>query len=101
MNTKRIDILAVNETRLDDTISSGEVTVPGYALEGNDRNRDALYIRNIINYEPFFDIEYESLEWIGIKVIKPKAKPFIVSTWYRPPRANVDTARNFEFIANK
>ena len=40
MNSKSIDILAVNETRLDDTISSGEVTVPGYALERNDRNRD-------------------------------------------------------------
>ena len=29
MNSKCIDILAVNETRLDDTISSGEATVPG------------------------------------------------------------------------
>ena len=87
MNSKCIDILAVNETRLDDTISSGEVTVPGYALERNDRNRDgggvALYIRNTINYERLFDLECESLEWIGInKVIKPKAKSFIVSTWY-------------------
>ena len=76
MNTKCIDILAVNETRLDDTISSGEVTVPGYALERNDRNRDgggvALYIRNTINYERLFDLECGSLEWIGIKVIKPK-----------------------------
>ena len=74
---KCIDILAVNETRLDDTISSGEDTVPGYALERNDRNRDgggvARYIRNTINYERLFDLECESLEWIGIKVIKPKA----------------------------
>ena len=47
------------------------------ALERNDRNRDgggvALYIRNTINYERLFDLECESLEWIGIKVIKPKA----------------------------
>ena len=53
MNLKCTDILAVNETGLDDTISSGEVIVPGYALERNDRNRDgggvALYIRNTIN----------------------------------------------------
>ena len=71
---KCIDILAVNETRLDDTIFSGEVTVPGYALERNDRNRGgvALYIRNTINYERLFVLECESLEWIGIKVIKPK-----------------------------
>ena len=40
MNLKCTDILAVNETGLDDTISSGEVSVPGYALERNDRNRD-------------------------------------------------------------
>ena len=40
MNSKCIDILAVNETRLDGTIPSGEVTVPGYALERHDRNSD-------------------------------------------------------------
>ena len=77
VNSDCIDILAVNETRLDDTISSGEVTVvPGYALERNDRNTDgggvALYIRNTINYERLFD-----LELIGIKIIKLKAKSLL------------------------
>ena len=52
MNSKCIDILAVNETRLNDTISSIEVTIPGYALERNDRNGDgmgvALYIQNTV-----------------------------------------------------
>ena len=99
MNKKCIDILTVDETRLDDTISSGEVTVEGYALEGNDRNIDrggvALYIRNTINYESLFDLECESLQWIGIQAIKFKAKPFIVSTWYRPPHVNVDTMAEF------
>ena len=42
MNLKCTDILAVNETGLDDTISSGEVTVTGYALERNDRNREGV-----------------------------------------------------------
>ena len=53
MNSRCIDTLAVNETRLNDIISTGEVTVPGYTLERNDRNRYgggvALYIRNTIN----------------------------------------------------
>ena len=40
MNLKCTDILAVNETGLDDTISSGEVTETGYALERNDKNRE-------------------------------------------------------------
>ena len=105
MNLKCIDILAVNETRLDDTISSDEVTVPGYALKRSDRNRDgggvALYIRNTINYECLFDLEYESLESIGIEVIKLKAKSFIVSTWYRPPRSNVDAMKDFELLVQR
>ena len=33
MNSKCIDILTVNETRLDHTISNGEVAVLGYVLE--------------------------------------------------------------------
>ena len=71
MNSKCIDILAVNETRLDDTISSGEITVPGYALERNDRNRDgggvALYIRNTINYERLFDFEWKASSGLALR----------------------------------
>ena len=94
------DIHAVNKNRLSDTISIGKVAVPGYTLKRNDRNRDgggvALYILNTINKERLFDLESESLELIGIKVIKPKAKPFVLSMWYRPPHANVITMRDFE-----
>ena len=54
------------------------VTVPGYALERMIETEmdggGALYIRNKIDYERSFDLEYESLEWIGIKVIKPKGR---------------------------
>ena len=49
MNLKCTDILAVNETGLDDTTSSGEVTVPGYALERNDRNRDGRGVSRFIS----------------------------------------------------
>ena len=96
------DILAVNKIRLNDTISSGKVAVPGYTLKRNDRNRDgggvALYILNTINYARLLDLESESLELIGIKVIKAKDKPFIVNTWYRPPHANINLMRDFEFL---
>ena len=74
MNLKCTDILAVNETGLDDTISSGEVIVPGYALERNDRNRDggggwgvALYIRNTINYERLFDFEWKASSGLALR----------------------------------
>ena len=71
MNLKCTDILAVNETGLDDTISSGEVIVPGYSLERNDRNRDgggvALYIRNTINYERLFDFEWKASSGLALR----------------------------------
>ena len=51
MSTKSVDILATNETRLDCTISNGEINIPGYVIKRKDRNRSsggvALYIRNI------------------------------------------------------
>ena len=77
MNLKCTDILAVNETGLDDTISSGEVTETGYALERNDKNREgggggggwgvALYIRNTINYQRLFDFEWKASSGLALR----------------------------------
>ena len=54
MLPKTVDILAINETRLDSSIQNGEVSIPGYTLERKDRHRNgggvALYTRNSINY---------------------------------------------------
>ena len=51
---KDIDILAINETKLDATIKDGEVHLPGYGVvrkdrESNGRNGDGvcIYIRSI------------------------------------------------------
>ena len=64
-----------------------------------DRNRNgggvALYITNSINYENIQTLD-ERLELLCIKVIKPKAKPFIVGTWYRPPGSPNEIMHAFE-----
>ena len=61
MSTKSVDILAINETRLDCTISNGETNIPGYVIERKDRNRSGgvvdLHIRNAINYKRFLHQE--------------------------------------------
>ena len=49
----------------------------------------------------FIWFRVESFEWIGIKVIKPKAKSFIVSTWYRPTRSNVDAMKDFKLLVQR
>ena len=86
MAVKPINILEVNETRFDDSVSSSEMRIPGYCLERNNRNRHgggvALYIRDTINYECLLNHDsHINLEWIAVKVMKPNAKPFIVGTW--------------------
>ena len=105
MHSKGIDILAINESRLSSSISNGEVSIPDYILERNDRNRDgggaALYIRNTINYEHLHDYDDDKLEWLGIKVNKFMTKPFIVGTWYRPPDANAENLMAFESLIDR
>ena len=104
VTTGSIDILALNETKLDQSIPDTLVSIPGYTLERHDRNRHggrvALYIRNVIHYERMHEIKQDPLEWLCIKVIKPKTKPFIVGTWYRPPISD-NTMNSFELLINK
>ena len=79
---KPVDILSINETRLDNTISNDEVTIPRYALFRKDRLRSggcvAVYIRDRAKDVPL------NLEAVCVEIFKPKAKPFLI-TVYRPP----------------
>ena len=43
MITKPFDILAINETRLDDTIHDNGMRIHSYVLERNDRNRNGAW----------------------------------------------------------
>lgn len=98
MISKPVDILAINETRLDCSFPDSAVSIPGYSLDRKDRNRNgggvALYIRNSIAYEIILTLD-EKLELLCVKVIKPKAKPFIVGTWYRPPGSTNEIMQAF------
>ena len=67
---KTVDILAINDTRLDSSIQDGEVSIPGYTLERKDRNRNgggvALYIRDSINYKGLPELPDDNMELISI-----------------------------------
>ena len=58
----------------------------------------ALYIRDPVNYKRLIDFPDENMELVSIQVSKPKAKPFIVCTWYRPPRSATELMNRFEDI---
>ena len=87
MSTILVDILAINESRLDYTLNV-KINIPGYVIERKDKNRSgggvALYIRNTINYKRLPHQE-DDLEFLLIQGSKSKLRPFIVGTWHRLP----------------
>ena len=66
IKTRNFDIISINETMLDYTISDHEISVPGYDFVRNDRHRNGggvvLYIRNSINFKIRHDLMMDSLE---------------------------------------
>ena len=97
---KCLDILALNETRLDNNITNQDMFIQNYDLIGADRSRTGggvcLYIRNSINYFERIDLTRDNLEAVCIEVNEPSSASFIVGTIYRPPGASVDSFANIE-----
>jgi len=94
LSNQKYDILSINETMLDSSISNNEINISGYDVVRKDRNRNgggvALYIRNVIDYKIRDDLMNEKLETITIQVCPPKGKSFFINTWYRPPDASIE-----------
>ena len=102
-----IDVLAINESKLDSTVNDDEVYIPGYELicsdfyyKGRCGGGVCFYVHSTINYSIRSDLSTE-LETVTIEIRKPRSKPFVVTTWYRPPNSLVDIFRHFEAFIGK
>ena len=101
LRVNNIDILALNETRIDETISSCHSETDGYNHERFDRKRyrGGIYIKSSINYERLNDFspsDNEALKTVTVE-IKPKcAKSFIVIAWYRLPKSHFTCIEHFK-----
>ena len=84
MQSKSLDVLTVNETRLDLSVLDCEVEIPGYDIVRLDRNRSgggvAIFIRENISYIIRQDLVIDALELLCIEVRKQKSKPFLIAT---------------------
>ena len=105
---KDIDILAINETKLDATIKDGEVYLTGYDVvrkdrESNGRNGGGvcIYVRSNINFQLRADLSPNNLECLTVEISKPRSEPFLMTTWYRPPQSSPDLFSTFERIIDK
>ena len=60
MNDKEIDVLAINETRMDDSVPTQSIAIQGYSWISKNRNRYGggvgFFIRDSINFRPRTDL---------------------------------------------
>ena len=104
LRENKVDILALNETKLDSKTGDEQVSVPGYTVLRCDRNTHgggvAIYFRDTVNLEHRTDLKTDNLEMICIE-LKPKcSKPFILLAWYRPPNYETETLRPWSNVLN-
>ena len=94
MYHKNIDLLALNETRLDLSFTDNQVGLNGYDIVRKDRSRNGggvcIFLRSSINYKIRSDLISTDLEAVCVEITKPHSRPFIVTTVYRPPNATSD-----------
>ena len=85
MQSQTLDLLALSETRLDNTFTDSAVSIDGYTLIRRDRCRGgggggvAMYVRNVIDFKIRSDLSDPDLEFLCIEIKKPRAKPFLIS----------------------
>ena len=100
LHDKKLDVLALNETRLDSSISDDLVSIEGYDILRSDRNRNGggvcIYVRCYINYKNRPDLIPKDLEAISLEIKQVKSKSFIISSVYRPPNTTVEIFSKIE-----
>ena len=105
MQNMPVDILAINETKLDHLAPDSEIAIAGYFHIRRDRSRFGggvlLYVRDSIPFSERNDLVTDSLEMICIEISKPHNKSFLVSTWYRAPNSQSALFDEYEaFLRN-
>ena len=102
LRENKIDILALNEAKISETVCDSLIIIEGYNHERYDRNRHGggvlVYIKETITYDRILDSDLEpnSLETVSIQS-KPKcAKSFVIIAWYRLPKHKIDDILNIE-----
>ena len=58
-------------------------------------------MRSNINYIVREDLVSDQLENLSTEIIKPRSKPFILATWYRPPNSAFELFSAFEDFVGK
>ena len=105
---EKTDILVINETKLDQTVHDNEIYLPGFDVVRRDRITNgrngggvSMYLRSNLCFHVRDDLSSSNLESLIIEITKPRSKPFLVGTWYRPPQSSPDLFAQFETLVGK
>ena len=100
LERKSIDILLINESKIDDTVLDNEIHISGCNITRNDCNRSGggviMYLKQLLSFTERNDLVVDSLEMICVEIKKPYNKSFLVCAWYRPPNLNTNLLDDFE-----
>ena len=96
---KCLDVLAIQETKLDVPNNNSNFYICGYELIRRGRLSDAggglcFYIKSTLIFSVRTDLNVDELHCIEIR--KPNSKPFIVDNWYRPPNSPIGLFSHLE-----
>ena len=102
MANKPLDVLAINESKLDLVDSDRLVNLEGYNIVRRDRNKHGggvcFYLRNTITFFRQHQLENDDLELTALEIQKRNSCPFLIATWYRPPNTPLDYFKKFEMF---
>ena len=94
IDNSNIDILAINESKLDFSVDDDQVYLTGFDIIRKDRLHNGrsgggvcIYLRSSLNFRICEDLLNDNLECILVEISNTRSKPFLVSTWYRPPNS--------------
>ena len=75
-----IDILCLNETKLDSTICDSQLLINGYTFIRRDRTRHGgglgIYVRNSLKHRIVNDLLSNEVEVLWLEISLPKSEPF-------------------------
>ena len=104
INDQNLDVIGLNERRLERSIPNSVVNMNEYIIYRKDRNAAgggvATSVRETLRHSQRIDISDSDLEIICIEVMPKNAKNFIILCWYRPPTNDLSTASFNAFLGN-
>ena len=110
MYDPKIDILLINETKLDSTVHDSDFYIPGFEIVRKDRRVNGrkgggvcVSLRTNLNYRIREDLKDNDIECLIVEISmpKPRSSALLVGTWYRPPNSPPERFKEFEIVIDK